>query len=190
MGSLAPTKKPDPWQSSLSLSRSRYNMEILLVLTLTLAAVLYATPVQLDNNLVSPTVVTSAETAAPVELHRSRRSIHGCAYQVKIMGLTGTDAKHGPGKLFKEYYGTYTIQLGSFSGRDWYKKDGHAIWYNRDKGDWVVGHVEGKGGDRGSFYTNDDDNCPNQPGFTWKYFVSAIDEWIDAGTSMSIYSAS
>merc|ERR1711997_482969 len=186
MGSLAPTKKPDPWQSSLSLSRSRYNMEILLVLTLTLATVLYATPVQLDNNLVSPTVVTSADTAAPVELHRSRRSIHGCAYQVTIKGAMD----HGPGKLHKEYYGTYTIQLGSFSGRDWYKKDGHAIWYNRDKGDWVVGPAEAKGGDKGWFYTNDDDDCPHQPGFSWKFFVSAIDEWIDAGTSMSIYSAS
>ena len=41
-----------------------------------LAAVTYGTPLQPDNNLVSP-LVTEAEAAAPVEIQRSIRSAHG-----------------------------------------------------------------------------------------------------------------
>ena len=41
-----------------------------------LAAVTYGTPLQPDNNLVSP-LVTDAEGAAPVEIQRSIRSAHG-----------------------------------------------------------------------------------------------------------------
>ena len=114
----------------------------------------------------------------------------GCPYQVQVSRAVGTDDTKGPYKLLRTSYGNYKIQPGTISGRDWYKKDYHAIWYHGRKGQWIVGDVENKGSDKGFFYTDDDDDCPHQPAYTWKYYVSAIDSWINADKSMSIWSAS
>jgi len=93
----------------------------------------------------------------------------------------------GPYKALKKYYGTYTIQTGTFGGRDWYLSSNgrYAIWYK--DGRWRVGSEGNKGSRSCVFYNTDDDKCPHQPGFNWKYYVSAINEWIDADYGMSIY---
>ena len=55
----------------------------------------------------------------------------------------------------REYYGDYTIQTGRFSGRKWYKKGRHAIWFhstqaygngngNNPRGYWMIGGEENK----------------------------------------------
>merc|ERR1711997_288249 len=116
------------------------------------------------------------------------RSLNGCPYQVKVSRTKGTDDTKGPYKLLKEYYGTYTIQPGTVNGRDWYKKGDHVISYCGKN--WNVASEESLGECQGAFFTWDDDECPHEPGYTWKYFVSAIDEWVDAGKSMSIWSDS
>ena len=116
----------------------------------------------------------------------------GCPYKVKVSRTKGTDDNEGPYHLLKSYYGHYIIQQGSFNGRDWYKKesdDSRAIWYC-EKTQWVVGKTSEKGSCTGAFYTNDDDDCPSDPAYTWKYFVRAINKWVDAGKSMSIWAKS
>ena len=135
----------------------------------------------------------------------------GCPYQVKVQYfgqeksvlaslhaslspfvpfVSGAyDPSGGPYKLLREYYETYTIQSGTFGGRDWYlSSSGNAIWYK--DGTWRVGTKGDKGTTRGVFYTNDDDKCPHQPGFKWKYYVKSINDWVDAGYGMSIYTVS
>merc|ERR1712183_1209488 len=57
------------------------------------------------------------------------------------------------------------------------------------RGQWIVGYAEEKGTSTGVFFTDNDAKCPHQTGYTWKYFVRAIESWIDAGKSMSIWSA-
>ena len=95
------------------------------------------------------------------------------------------DPSRGPYKLYESYYETYTIQTGTFDRRDWYlSSSGHAIWYK--DGTWRVGTKGDKGTTRGVFYTNDDDKCPHQPGFKWKYYVKSINDWVDAGYGMYI----
>merc|ERR1712119_28015 len=156
-----------------SLSRSRNKMKILLMLTLTVAAVIDATPLQPDNdnNLESP-------------LDRTRRSVNGCPYQVIVGG--DEDPTKGPYKLHKEKFGTYTRREGEINGHDWYRKDDYAIWYSGTG--WLVG-VEGSlGSHRHSFGTPDDDDCPHEPAYTWNYYVDAIGDFVDAGTSLSIWS--
>merc|ERR1712183_813359 len=115
------------------------------------------------------------------------RSINGCPYQVKVQRTKGTDDTKGPYKLLKKLYGTYTIQLGTVNGRDWYKKDGtqYAIWYSGSR--WIVGTEDGLGSSGAIIYTDDDDKCPHQPGYTWKYYVPAIGNFVDAGKSMSMW---
>ena len=154
-----------------------------------------ATPLDPDNTELSPPSTMDASASfntndAPEELERARRSIIivDCPWQVNISRRRGTDKNMGPYKLFRQYYGTYTIQAGTISGHNWYLKGGQAIWYNGTKGQWIVGHTGDKGTSTGVFYTNDYHYCPNGPGYTWKYFVRAIESWVDAGQSMSIWS--
>ena len=115
----------------------------------------------------------------------------GCPYKVKVARTKGTDVSAGPYHLLKSYYGQYIIQQGSFNGRDWYEKsDGSkAIWFCEKK-QWVVGSSFKKGTCSGVFYTNDEDDCPNGPGYTWKYYVPAINKWVGADKSMSIWADS
>jgi len=185
------------------------------ILTLTVAAVSYATPLQPDNNLVSHLVNQGSSSGGEIsrsadttEHHRTRRSINGCPYQVEVKYSTATatagvsgfgfsvsvtgddyDPNRGPYKLLREYYETYTIQSGTFDGRDWYlSSSGHAIWYKG--GRWRVGTEGSKGTTGGVFYTKEDDKCPHQTGFDWKYYVPAINEWVDADSGMYILTAS
>ena len=116
----------------------------------------------------------------------------GCPYKVKVARTKGTDDNEGPYHLLQSYYGHYIIQQGSFNGRDWYKKesdDSRAIWFCSGK-QWVVGKTSAKGSCTGAFFTNDKDDCPSDPAYTWKYFVRAINKWVDAGKSMSIWAKS
>ena len=109
----------------------------------------------------------------------------GCAYQVKV---SGADKSSGPYRNHGPSFGTYTIQNGEIHGRDWWKKGNKAIWYS--KGKWRVGHEDKKGSDVCEFYTDDDHACPDGPGYTWRYYVSSIDEFVDANRHMSIFTAS
>merc|ERR1711936_160515 len=166
-----------------SLSSSRNKMKISLILTLTLVAVSYGTPLQPDKDLVSPQD-NEAAAPAPDELQRSRRSIHGCAYQVRVTVRT-KDSNHGPYQNHVASFGTYTIQNGEIHGRDWWKKgNGKAIWY--DGGGWNVGDEEYKGTRTSELFTYDDQKCPEGTGYTWRYWVSSINDWVDAGRHMYI----
>jgi len=111
----------------------------------------------------------------------------GCPYEVRVMSSFDTDDTKGALKVHSDAYGTYKIQTGTISGRDWYKKGDNAIWYHGGKGQWIVGDAEEKGTDDGLFYTFSDDKCPHQPSFNWRYWASAIDIWVDAGRSMRIW---
>ena len=122
----------------------------------------------------------------------SKVYLAGCPYKVKVSRTKGTDDSEGPYHLLQEYYGHYIIQQGSFNGRDWYEKesdDSKAIWFCEDE-QWIVGYKSKKGTCTGVFYTNDEDDCPNDPGYTWKYFVRAINKWVGAEKSMSIWAKS
>merc|ERR1712110_812419 len=176
-----------------SLSTPR-KMKLSLILALAVAAVSYGTPLKPDEDLeledlvdhreMSP-LVTEDNAAKPDELQRSRRSAHGCAYQVKV---SGADKSKGPYQNHAPSFGTYTIQNGAIHGRDWWKKDSHAIWYTGYS--WRVGHVADKGSTTSYFSTDDDDYCPEGVGYTWEYYVASIDDWIDAGRHMTIFTAS
>ena len=109
----------------------------------------------------------------------------GCAYQVKV---TGEDKSSGPYRNHGHSFGTYTIQNGEIHGRDWWKKGSHAIWYTGAS--WRVGDVAHKGSTTSSFITDDDDDCPEGVGYTWRYIVTSIHDWIDAGRHMAIFTAS
>merc|ERR1712062_606687 len=172
-------KQEHPCSLHWSFERPKSKMKLSLVITLTVAAVSYASPLQSNLDISS-----SAETT---DHHRMRRSSNGCPYQVTIKYKSGEDTDSGPYKVLKEHYGTYTIQNGHFNGRDWYlSSDGSdAIWYSGTN--WIVGLESGKGSKGGFFYNPDDDKCPHQPSWNWKYYVSAIRKWIDADHGMSIY---
>ena len=103
-----------------------------------MAALVNATPRDLDNTV--DTSASSNTNDAPVELERARRSIIivDCPWQVNISRRRGTDKNRGPYKLLRKFYGTYTIQAGTISGHNWYLKGGQAIWYNGNKGQWIV----------------------------------------------------
>ena len=113
----------------------------------------------------------------------------GCAYQVEVKGA---DRSKGPYQNHRHAFGTYTIQNGAIHGRDWYKKVGrpedYAIWYSGSG--WKVGRESHKGSSTSSFSTYDDDGCPESVGYTWRYYVESIDDWIDADRHMSIWTAS
>ena len=115
----------------------------------------------------------------------------GCAYQVEVMSELQSsdylDPDNEPYKLRKKSYGTYTIQAGTFDGRDWYLSSNgrYAIWYW--KGLWRVGTEGNKGSTKCFFYTESDDKCPYEPMYDWKYWVSSINEWVDADWDISIY---
>merc|ERR1712079_857891 len=164
MGSSDPAtikrQEHKPCSPYWSLERPKSEMKLSLIITLTVAAVSYASPLQSNLDISS-----SAETT---EHHRMRRSANGCPYQVRVNYAKGEDSNSGPYKLWKKYYGTYTIQNGHIGGRDWYlSSDGkYAIWcYD---GEWQVGDEHDKGTDEGFFYTVHDDKCPHQPGYNWQ----------------------
>ena len=109
----------------------------------------------------------------------------GCAYQVKV---TGADFSKGPYQNHGASFGTYTIQNGEINGRDWWKKGNKAIWYNGSG--WKVGNADKKQTSTSEFSTWDDDGCPEDVGYTWRYYVRSIDDWIDADRHMHIVAAS
>ena len=110
----------------------------------------------------------------------------GCPYQVEVKG---EDHTKGPYKNHRSSFGTYTFQNGEIHGRDWYKKGDHVISYCGKN--WNVAQgLENLGKCQGGLNTSDDDFCPHSPGYTWKYYVYSISEWIDAGRHMTIVSAS
>merc|ERR1711953_1042604 len=169
-------------------------MKISLIITLTIAALSHGSLLQSNLDISS-----SAQTT---DHQRIRRSANGCPYVVKVeysserefgfsasakLPSSSEEPDSGPYKLLKKYYGTYTIQNGHIAGRDWYLSSNgrYAIWYK--DGRWRVGTEGNKGSRSCVFYNTDDDKCPHQPGFNWKYYVSAINEWIDADYGMSIY---
>merc|ERR1711953_1269468 len=171
-------------------------MKISLIITLTMAALSHGSPLQSNLDISS-----SAQTT---DHQRIRRSANGCPYVVKVeysaepefgfsasaprkLPSSSEEPDSGPYKILKKYYGTYTIQNGHIAGRDWYLSSNgrYAIWYK--DGRWRVGSEGNKGSRSCVFYNTDDDKCPHQPGFNWKYYVSAINEWIDADYGMSIY---
>merc|ERR1711953_1452155 len=90
-----------------SLIRTRYKMKISLILVLTVAAMSYGIP-------------TTTTTTTTAEHQRTRRSANGCPYHVEIEYGGSSKPDSGPYKLYKKYYGTYTIQTGTFDGKDWY----------------------------------------------------------------------
>jgi len=170
-------------------------MKISLILVLTVAAVSYG----------NPTTTT--------EHQRTRRSANGCSYHVEIEYGGSSKPDSGPYKLYKKYYGTYTIQTGTFAGKDWYLSSNgrYAIWYN--DGRWRVGTVGNKGSNKGVFYSVNagvsaslgafgftasagpfglslSPECPFYPFFKWKYYVPGINQWVDAGYGMHISEAS
>merc|ERR1712062_10788 len=163
-----------PCRPYWSLERQKSEMKLSLIITLTVAAVSYASPLQSNLDISS-----SAQTT---EHQRMRRSANGCPYQVRVNYAKGEDSDSGPYKLLKKYYGTYTIQNGHIGGRDWYLSSNgkYAIWYSGKLGNWSVGREQKKGTGVSVFYTNDDDKCPHQPAYDWKYYVSAIKDWIPA----------
>merc|ERR1712062_220630 len=170
-----------PCRPYWSLERQKSKMKLSLIITLTVAAVSYASPLQSNLDISS-----SAETT---DHHRMKRSSNGCPYQVKVNYAKGEDTDSGPYKLFKELYGTYTIQNGHIGGRDWYlsSDEKYAIWYYGKRASWQVGLEHEKGTKWCYFFTVDDDKCPHQTAFDWKYWVPAINEFIDADRGMSIW---
>merc|ERR1711953_557846 len=174
-----------------SLIRTRYKMKISLILVLAVAAVSYGSP-------------TTTTTTTTTEHQRTRRSANGCPYQVEIKCGGSSKPDSGPYKLYKKYYGTYTIQTGTFDGKDWYLSSNgrYAIWYN--DGRWRVGTVGNKGSNKGVFYSVNagvsasarafgftasagpfglslSPECPFYPFLNWKYYVPGINQWVDAG---------
>merc|ERR1712062_337854 len=173
-----------PCRPYWSLERPKFEMKLSLIITLTVAAVSYASPLQSNLDISS-----SAQTT---EHQRMRRSANGCPYQVRVNYASGEDNDSGPYKLWKKYYGTYTIQNGHIGGRDWYLSSNgkYAIWYSynvKKNGQWYVGPEHEKGTSRSHFYNNEDDKCPHQPAYDWKYWVSAINDWVPANRGMSIW---
>merc|ERR1711874_12212 len=148
-----------------SFERPKSKMKLSLIITLTVAAVSYASPLQ--SNLDT----SSAETT---EHQRMRRSANGCPYQVKVQYASGEDPDSGPYKLWKKYYGTYTIQNGHIGARDWYLSSNgkYAIWYY--DGEWVVGQEHKKGTKWRAFSNLDDHKCPHQPAFNWQYWYQPL----------------
>merc|ERR1712024_143921 len=139
MGSSDPAtiirQEQKPCSPYWSLERPKSKMKLSLIITLTVAAVSYASPLQPNLDISS-----SAETT---DHHRMRRSANGCPYQVRVKYGYGEDTDSGPYKVWKEYYGTYTIQNGHIGGRDWYLSSNgkYAIWHSLKKnGQWVVGN--------------------------------------------------
>merc|ERR1711902_155017 len=166
---------------SFERPKSKSEMKLSLIITLIVAAVSYASPLQSNLDISS-----SAQTT---DHQRMRRSANGCPYQVEVKYSTSADQDSGPYKLLKEFYGKYTIQNGHIGGRDWYlSSDGeNAIWYDTEYGKWRLGYESKKDTTWCVFYTSDDDKCPHQPAFDWKYFVPAINQFIDANRGMTIY---
>jgi len=116
---------------------------------------------------------------------------NGCPYKVKVGRTKGTNDNKGPYKLLENYYGTYTIQNGLIGGKNWFAGSGSrsdkAIWYYEAQGRWIVGLKNNVYTGTGWFSSLDDDDCPDTIYYTWKYYVPAIDDWVDAGKSMAIW---
>merc|ERR1712047_173500 len=194
-----------PYETSCLLQwsfiRSRYKMKISLILVLAVAAVSYGS-----------STTTTTTTTTTTEHQRTRRSANGCPYQVEIKYGGSSKPDSGPYKLYKKYYGTYTIQTGTFDGKDWYLSSNgrYAIWYN--DGRWRVGTVGNKGSNKGVFYSltpsaiasaiasvsgfglyvsaSSSFECPWNAFSYWKYYVPGINQWVDAGNGMYISIAS
>merc|ERR1711953_446837 len=189
-------------------------MKISLIITLTMAALSHGSPLQSNLDISSsaqttdhqrirrsangcPYVVKVEYSAEPEFGFSASATVGASAFGFTASATAGSSSAKlpssseepdsGPYKLLKKYYGTYTIQNGHIAGRDWYLSSNgrYAIWYK--DGRWRVGTEGNKGPRSCVFYNTDDDKCPHQPGFNWKYYVSAINEWIDADYGMSIY---
>merc|ERR1711953_1448484 len=189
-------------------------MKISLIITLTMAALSHGSPLQSNLEISNSAQTTDHQRirrsangcpyVVKVEYSSEREfgfsasaTVGASAFGFTASATAGSssaklpssseDPDSGPYKLLKKYYGTYTIQNGHIAGRDWYLSSNgrYAIWYK--DGRWRVGPEGNKGTRSCVFYNTDDDKCPHQPGFNWEYYVSAINEWIDADYGMSIY---
>merc|ERR1711953_908660 len=189
-------------------------MKISLIITLTMAALSHGSPLQSNLEISNSAQTTDHQRirrsangcpyVVKVEYSSEREfgfsasaTVGASAFGFTASATAGSSSAKlpssseepdsGPYKLLKKYYGTYTTQNGHIAGRDWYLSSNgrYAIWYK--DGRWRVGPEGNKGTRSCVFYNTDDDKCPHQPAFNWKYYVSAINEWIDADYGMSIY---
>merc|ERR1711874_466250 len=170
MGSSARTGRIRKFNLQTSIITGAFNMKITLIITLTAAALMAnASPLDPDNTLLTK------------EVGRTRRSINGCPYQVTV---TNNNYETGPYKILRHFFGTYTIQVGTVNGRDWYKKDDDVISWVGDA--WWVQSKSSLGKAAGWMYAKEDRKCPHQAGYDWLYYAKSLEEWLSAGRKMTV----
>jgi len=122
---------------------------------------------------------------AEIEVFGKPVSYTACPEYVEIVGV---DSSKGPYKLHSIFYGRYRIQPGTIDGKAWYVKEDNykmAIWYSYDR--WMVGNEDYKGTVRGVASNFEQDDCPHQVlGNSWKYYVTCIDDFIEAKNNFNI----
>ena len=60
----------------------------------------------------------------------------GCPNSISVGRAKGTDDSKGPYKVLKEYYGTYSMEIGLINGKNWWVKD--------DNDDYKIHYVSRK----------------------------------------------
>ena len=80
-------------------------------------------------------------------------------------------------------YGFYVQQNNKTNGRNWYRNDARAIWWN-GIGDWFIGPTNVSGDDLGYAYLRKDGSClPKISDNSWKIWNGI---WNDAGKNLNV----
>ena len=86
---------------------------------------------------------------------------------------------------YTNIYGFYVKQSSQTNGRNWYKNNAKAIWWDGDD-DWWIGKTSSLGKSQGLAYLRKDGSClPKISDTNWKLSLGS-GNWIDAGKKLNV----
>lgn len=138
----------------------------------------------------SENVIKNADVSDVDVLSRRKRS--SCCWKVEVSYTETHHVQREQWKIFEDYF----QEPGLVNGHVHYtSSDGHqAIWFNKKKSNWSIGNVEWREKDNlraaahsGTCGKACRPDCPNEVGFTWRYWNTDPDLFLDANKGLSIW---
>ena len=117
---------------------------------------------------------------------------HFYMYQSVFLSKKGNDRifkSDTPSASVDSKFGSYKLQEGDVNGKAHYiSNDGkNAIWYSPG-GNWMVGSQTFKATGDTSFRIKSRADCPNEPGWNWKYSDKrSANKWSNAKKGFRIF---
>jgi len=115
----------------------------------------------------------------------SRRKRSSCCWKVRVSYYETHHVQSEQDRLFQMYF----QQPGLVNGRVHYTSSDEtkAIWFDKN-GNWAIGKVGDRGSNEAAAHSNNNKpNCPDEVPFTWRYWNTDPDLWLDADTGLSIW---